>query len=121
MDPVKNRSESICQICGSPGAQIYYRAISCGSCKAFFVRAIKRSAAFVCDNNGKCIVNKESTTGRKACKACRFMRCIQANMREEGMAYSLVTMVVKQGLHICLKLPFNKRKYRISCATMSLA
>ncbi|KAL6732147.1 hypothetical protein Aduo_002939 [Ancylostoma duodenale] len=88
MDPVKDSSNSICQICGSPGAQIHYRAMACGSCKAFFVRAIKRSAPFVCDNNGKCVVNKESTTGRKACKACRFMRCVQANMTEKDIGRS---------------------------------
>ncbi|KAL6741031.1 hypothetical protein Aduo_014328 [Ancylostoma duodenale] len=82
MDPVQDGSDSICQICGSPGAQIHYRAMACGSCKAFFVRAIKRSVPFVCGSNGKCIVNKDTTTGNSACKACRFMRCLQANMTE---------------------------------------
>ncbi|KAL6737058.1 hypothetical protein Aduo_010733 [Ancylostoma duodenale] len=82
MDPIQDGSNSICQICGSPGAQINYRAMACGSCKVFFTRAIKRSIPFVCDNNGKCIVNKETRTG---CKACRFMRCLQANMTEKDV------------------------------------
>ncbi|RCN35918.1 zinc finger, C4 type [Ancylostoma caninum] len=82
MDPVQDGSECVCQICGSPGAQIHYRALACGSCKVFFVRAVKRSVPFVCDNNGMCVVNREKRNG---CKACRFMRCLQANMSEEDV------------------------------------
>ncbi|KIH60226.1 zinc finger, C4 type [Ancylostoma duodenale] len=116
MDPARDGSNSICQICGSSAARIYYGAVACGSCKAFFVRAVKRSAPFVCDGNGKCVVNKgadvecmleqlyKTTTGRKACKACRFMRCLQANMTEKGRVYALVTLVVKRGFYAKIKL-----------------
>ncbi|EYC29369.1 hypothetical protein Y032_0006g2941 [Ancylostoma ceylanicum] len=84
MDQVEAQDgiDGICQICGSPGAQIHYRAMACGSCKVFFVRSIKRSIPFVCHNNGTCVVSKET---RKGCKACRFMRCLQANMTEEDV------------------------------------
>ncbi|EPB78147.1 zinc finger, C4 type [Ancylostoma ceylanicum] len=57
MDQVEAQDgiDGICQICGSPGAQIHYRAMACG------------------------------LETRKGCKACRFMRCLQANMTEEDV------------------------------------
>ncbi|KAK5971669.1 Ligand-binding domain of nuclear hormone receptor [Trichostrongylus colubriformis] len=72
----------VCTICGSAGAQTHYRAMACGSCKVFFVRTLKRDVPFVCDNNGKCIVNK---VNRNVCKACRFAKCLQMKMTVEDV------------------------------------
>ncbi|CAJ0603485.1 unnamed protein product [Cylicocyclus nassatus] len=75
-------NSSICDVCGSTGAKIHYRAMACGSCKVFFVRAIARPVPFVCDNNGQCTVTKER---RNSCKACRFVCCLKANMTEKDV------------------------------------
>ncbi|PIO64482.1 zinc finger, C4 type, partial [Teladorsagia circumcincta] len=57
-DTMESESGPMCTICGSPGAQIHYRAMACGSCKVFFVRTLRREVPFMCDNDGKCVVTK---------------------------------------------------------------
>ncbi|KAL6737056.1 hypothetical protein Aduo_010731 [Ancylostoma duodenale] len=82
MDMLLNVLGPICQICGSTGAQIHYRAMACGSCKIFFIRSVQSSIQYLCENGGRCIVNKET---RNHCKACRFTKCLQANMSEQDV------------------------------------
>ncbi|KAL6737055.1 hypothetical protein Aduo_010730 [Ancylostoma duodenale] len=82
MDMLPNVLGPICQVCGSTGAQIHYRAMACGSCKIFFVRSAHNSIPYLCENEGRCIVTKET---RNNCKACRFTRCLQANMTEQDV------------------------------------
>ncbi|RCN35916.1 Ligand-binding domain of nuclear hormone receptor [Ancylostoma caninum] len=52
------------------------------SCKIFFVRSVHSSNQYLCENGGRCIVNKET---RNNCKACRFTKCLQANMAEQDV------------------------------------
>ncbi|EYC29370.1 hypothetical protein Y032_0006g2942 [Ancylostoma ceylanicum] len=82
MDMLPNVLGPMCHICGSTGAQIHYRAMACGSCKIFFVRTVQGSVRYLCENSGKCFVTKET---RNYCKACRFTKCLQANMTEQDV------------------------------------
>ncbi|KAK6040065.1 zinc finger, C4 type, partial [Cooperia oncophora] len=79
-DILPNVAGPTCDVCGSAGAQKHYRGMACGSCKIFFVRATQRQARFLCDKNGECSITKET---RNSCKACRYMKCLQANMTEQ--------------------------------------
>ncbi|KAK5973500.1 Ligand-binding domain of nuclear hormone receptor [Trichostrongylus colubriformis] len=81
-DLLPNATAPTCCVCGSAGAQIHYRGMACGSCKIFFVRAIQRSVRFLCKNNGECVITKET---RNSCRACRYMKCLKANMTEQDV------------------------------------
>lgn len=40
-----------------------------------------RNLEYICKEGGKCIVD---VSRRNQCQACRFAKCLQANMRREG-------------------------------------
>uniref|UniRef100_A0A7I4YPI5 Zinc finger and Nuclear hormone receptor domain containing protein n=1 Tax=Haemonchus contortus TaxID=6289 RepID=A0A7I4YPI5_HAECO len=82
MDLLPNLANRTCSVCGSEGAQIHYRGMVCGSCKIFFIRTVQRNVQLLCERNGNCIISKET---RNSCRACRYMKCLQANMTEQDV------------------------------------
>ena len=72
-----------CLVCGDiAGKHIYYGGISCGSCRAFFRRAVRNDSYhnYECSTGLKnCKITVET---RKNCQYCRFYKCSQrAGMR----------------------------------------
>ncbi|CAJ0580522.1 unnamed protein product, partial [Mesorhabditis spiculigera] len=68
-----------CQVCGNlKGVFRYYGAEVCGPCKIFFLRAVKNGDNYACTKGGDCEIKSELWT--KVCRACRFRRCVEANM-----------------------------------------
>lgn len=82
---------------------------SCDGCRGFFKRSIRRLASmyynnilkvyqlkhpshfmhfpsrnldYVCKENGNCTVD---VTRRNQCQSCRFKKCLQVNMKKEGL------------------------------------
>ena len=45
---------------------------------------IYRNLDYVCKENGNCIVD---VTRRNQCQSCRFKKCLQVNMKKEGLYY----------------------------------
>ncbi|CAJ0603487.1 unnamed protein product [Cylicocyclus nassatus] len=82
MEVQPSTNNLICQVCGSTGAQIHYRAVACGSCKIFFVRTIQGTSRYLCEKGSTCVVTKDN---RNSCKACRFAKCLKANMTEQDV------------------------------------
>ena len=76
------RRRLICKVCGDTASGFHYRVASCEACKAFFKRTVQGKIDYACPASGNC---KISTRGRKACQACRFVKCTQAGMLKEGV------------------------------------
>ena len=72
-----------CQVCGVEKStnNVFYQKLVCISCRSFFVRIVSEQffSSLVCvNNNSKCIINKDNR--RKACKSCRFDKCLLAGL-----------------------------------------
>lgn len=48
---------------------------------------IYRNLEYTCKEGGKCIVD---VSRRNQCQACRFAKCLEANMRREGKIYTII-------------------------------
>ena len=76
-----NGPGQLCKVCGDRASGKHYGVPSCDGCRGFFKRSIRRNLEYVCKEGGKCIVD---VSRRNQCQACRFAKCLQANMRREG-------------------------------------
>ncbi|XGW28115.1 hypothetical protein V3C99_008151 [Haemonchus contortus] len=97
MDLHKDLAGRTCSVCGSEGAQIHYGGMVCGSCKIFFIRTVQRNVQLLCGKNGNCIISKGT---RNSCKACRYMKCLQANMTEQDVGRFKRRSIVKKYNHL---------------------
>ncbi len=88
--PSKNKNKSnkaTCSICGRPAkGHLFFGAVACNSCRAFFSRSIKDGAyeTFECanaDGEFECRIDSGSW---KSCKKCRFKRCQNMGMKIPG-------------------------------------
>ncbi|CAJ0948268.1 unnamed protein product, partial [Mesorhabditis belari] len=68
-----------CDICNSPAATLHYGAMTCGSCKVFFLRTSMAKRVFLCDKGGRC------EYPRDRCRACRFQKCLKMGMNPEAV------------------------------------
>ncbi|KAL1404266.1 hypothetical protein pipiens_005412 [Culex pipiens pipiens] len=75
---------ALCKVCGDRASGKHYGVPSCDGCRGFFKRSIRRNLEYVCKEGGKCIVD---VSRRNQCQACRFAKCIQANMRREAVQH----------------------------------
>lgn len=103
----------ICHICGDNGANYHYNGYACQwvhfplschsfslffrSCRVFFTRSLLRGKPFTCQNRNRCVITKGSSelcyfpfflcfaATRTDCPACRFQKCLKANMASNGM------------------------------------
>eukprot|EP00094_Tigriopus_californicus_P013144 TCALIF_12711-PA protein Name:"Similar to nr2e1 Nuclear receptor subfamily 2 group E member 1 (Xenopus laevis)" AED:0.12 eAED:0.12 QI:0/0.57/0.37/0.87/0.85/0.87/8/59/587 len=80
------KPEVLCKVCGDKASGKHYGVASCDGCRGFFKRSIRRLAAmnldYVCKENGNCIVD---VTRRNQCQSCRFKKCLDVNMKKEGL------------------------------------
>nr|Q8AYI2.1 RecName: Full=Progesterone receptor; Short=PR; AltName: Full=Nuclear receptor subfamily 3 group C member 3; AltName: Full=dyPR [Rana dybowskii]AAN63590.1 progesterone receptor [Rana dybowskii] len=67
----------ICLICSDEASGCHYGALTCGSCKVFFKRAIEGQHNYLCAGRNDCIGDK---IRRKNCPSCRLKKCCQAGM-----------------------------------------
>ncbi|XP_031621658.1 retinoic acid receptor RXR-alpha-B-like [Contarinia nasturtii] len=76
---------SHCKVCGDRASGKHYGVPSCDGCRGFFKRSIRRrNLEYTCKEGGKCIVD---VSRRNQCQACRFAKCIAANMRPEAVQH----------------------------------
>ncbi|XGW28110.1 hypothetical protein V3C99_008147 [Haemonchus contortus] len=68
----------------------------CGSCKIFFIRTVQRNVQLVCQKGGNCIISKET---RNSCRACRYMKCLQANMTEQDVGRFKKSSIARKYSH----------------------
>ncbi|CAG9837148.1 unnamed protein product [Diabrotica balteata] len=87
------KTESFCKVCGDKASGKHYGVASCDGCRGFFKRSIRRNLEYVCKENGNCIVD---VTRRNQCQACRFKKCLQVNMKRDGISNSPYTMQKQQ-------------------------
>ncbi|CAF1250699.1 unnamed protein product [Rotaria sordida] len=67
-----------CEICGAPAEYSFFGVISCYPCKMFFKRnANVGQAAFICNFDGQCKINRYN---RHICPACRLATCFKCGM-----------------------------------------
>lgn len=72
----------LCLVCGDTASGYHYGVASCEACKAFFKRTIQGSIEYSCPASSECEITKRR---RKACQACRFMKCLNVGMLKEGV------------------------------------
>ncbi|XP_058822922.1 nuclear receptor subfamily 2 group E member 1-like isoform X2 [Topomyia yanbarensis] len=81
---LSNGPNALCKVCGDRASGKHYGVPSCDGCRGFFKRSIRRNLEYVCKEGGKCIVD---VSRRNQCQACRFAKCLQANMRREAVQH----------------------------------
>ncbi|XP_076057915.1 photoreceptor-specific nuclear receptor-like isoform X2 [Oratosquilla oratoria] len=78
--------EALCRVCGDKASGKHYGVPSCDGCRGFFKRSIRRyrnkTLDYVCKENGNCTVD---VTRRNQCQACRFKKCLEVNMKKDGV------------------------------------
>ncbi|XP_043931661.1 estrogen-related receptor gamma-like [Protopterus annectens] len=72
----------LCLVCGDIASGYHYGVASCEACKAFFKRTIQGNIEYSCPATNECEITKRR---RKACQACRFMKCLKVGMLKEGV------------------------------------
>ncbi|XGW28112.1 hypothetical protein V3C99_008149 [Haemonchus contortus] len=65
----------------------------CRSCRVFFIRTVRGNVQLLCQKNGNCIISKET---RNSCRACRYMKCLQANMTEQDVGRFKRSSIVRK-------------------------
>ncbi|XP_021710192.1 nuclear receptor subfamily 2 group E member 1 isoform X1 [Aedes aegypti] len=84
---LSNGPGALCKVCGDRASGKHYGVPSCDGCRGFFKRSIRRynlNLEYVCKEGGKCVVD---VSRRNQCQACRFAKCLQANMRREAVQH----------------------------------
>ncbi|KAF8381339.1 nhr-35 [Pristionchus pacificus] len=76
------KEELICQVCGDQATGRHYGATTCNGCKGFFRRTVRRGYKYSCRFNGACNIDK---LNRAICRYCRYMRCVNAGMKEDAV------------------------------------
>jgi len=83
----EKREKKPCEVCGSPTkGTVFYGAISCNPCRAFFKRACLSTLEIVCfgDRSKKCT--------QYNCRKCRLDKCVKAGMNP-ALVYKRFTRV----------------------------
>ncbi|XP_026465052.1 photoreceptor-specific nuclear receptor-like [Ctenocephalides felis] len=85
---VSGGSNGLCRVCGDKASGKHYGVPSCDGCRGFFKRSIRRlmrrNLQYSCKEGGHCIVD---VSRRNQCQACRFSKCLQANMRKDAVQH----------------------------------
>ncbi|XP_052788687.1 nuclear receptor subfamily 2 group E member 1-like [Mya arenaria] len=79
-----HRPEVLCLVCGDKASGKHYGVQSCDGCRGFFKRSIRRNLAYVCKENGCCVVN---VSRRNQCQACRFNKCLNVKMNKDAVQH----------------------------------
>ncbi|KAI6206292.1 hypothetical protein M3Y94_00892200 [Aphelenchoides besseyi] len=67
-------SSTRCEICSNQNASFHYGGVCCPSCKTFFRRTLRANSEYKCKKDNNCTI---TGSGHKACKSCRFKRCME--------------------------------------------
>ncbi|XP_022105764.1 photoreceptor-specific nuclear receptor-like isoform X2 [Acanthaster planci] len=78
------KPDILCQVCGDRSSGKHYGVFSCDGCRGFFKRSVRRNMAYVCKENGSCVVD---LTRRNQCQACRFKKCVEVNMNRNAVQH----------------------------------
>ncbi|CAG9529856.1 unnamed protein product [Cercopithifilaria johnstoni] len=74
---IKEKSKSLCVVCGDKASGNHYKALTCEGCKSFFRRSMQKKEQYKCNRDGNCPITPNT---RSKCQKCRLIKCLEMGM-----------------------------------------
>uniref|UniRef100_A0A914PRC0 Nuclear receptor domain-containing protein n=1 Tax=Panagrolaimus davidi TaxID=227884 RepID=A0A914PRC0_9BILA len=107
-----------CRVCDDPHGSKHYGGVCCSGCKGFFRRSIIMKNVYRCQFSGNCKISFEN---RSICRACRFDKCLRADLDPKmvrNVRNTTKTKIIKDKKNAKIKEDVFEELFEKDCKTV---